>query len=138
MKKAILCFVVLIWMTSGFSQSTSVNYADKCNKQRKTGWILFGTGASLATTGFLITEIDGKGDNSMLSENFDVGGWTFFTGLAGCIGSIPFFLSANQSCKKSKRVSFNIKNIKGQSILTNIPKRIPSLSISFDLNDGKK
>lgn len=130
MKKVLIVAVLISSFWTGFSQNKTL---DICGKNKKTGWILLGSGIAVATTGFLITEIDGNGDQSILSENFDVGAWTFFAGIASCAGSIPFFISAHNACKKNRRTSAQINYINTNSFITAVPKRIPSFSIKIKL-----
>lgn len=133
MKKSILSILALAWMATAYSQTASINEAEKCNKQKKTAWTLFGVGAAVATAGFMITEIDGTGDNAVLGENFDVGAWAFFTGIASCVASVPFFFSAHSHCKKNRKISLQMKSIQTPSNFGHAYKRIPALSLKLRL-----
>ena len=134
MKKLILLTLVTSRILSSFGQKANqLTYSEKCSKQKKTGWVLFGTGAAVATTGFLIMEIDGTGSDAIMGENFDVGAWAFFAGLAGCVASIPFFISAHSQCKKSKKITLKIDHIQIQSFQAALPQKIPAISMRFSL-----
>jgi hypothetical protein len=82
----------------------------KSKSQKKTAWILLGTGLGIAAVGGIVQIIAEDGRN---------GGWGFdFTGTYIAMGggvvalaSIPFFISSSNNRKKAASVAIGNQNI---------------------------
>src|SRR5262245_25685887 len=145
MKKAILFLILISIAYSTFSQQTNPapsltkqDYLKKSSKQKKTGWILLGSGAALFITGLVIP----KGDltdqfnpytfEKDIHENDDLKAAFEIAGTLSMLGSIPFFIASGKSKKKAASITF--KNLRVPSMRNGYLVKQPVPAILFKLN----
>lgn len=102
-------------------------------KTQNTGWTLFGVGLAIASTGYLITEIDGTGQGAILSENFDIGAWMFFGGLICSASSIPVFIHAKNLRKKEIKMAIKIRTGSTKNPFAKNRNIQPTLSLQLQI-----
>jgi len=115
--KFLLPGLLLLLSTACFAQYADTTatmkaneYLEKSNRQKKAGWILFGSGAVLASTGIIVTATSGLGILIEGDGSSTVGTILMYTGLAGMAGSIPFFLAAGKNRRKAAAsISFKME-----------------------------
>jgi len=112
MKTFIFLTVFMILSTNLWSQNTNVvstskeYYLQKSSNQKKTGWILLGGGAVLATIGGI-----GFGENFGIftdSATADGYGFMFLTGIISGLSSIPFFISSGNNARRAATITFYV------------------------------
>lgn len=142
MKKIILFFLVLLFVTNIFSQQiknsplTASEYLHKSRNQKTIGWILAGGGSALFLTGC-----------AMYPKDFD---WLFGTtpekegqantatgliliGSASVLSSIPLFIAAKKNERRGINLSFKNESVPQiqNSSFVNTP--VPALSLKISL-----
>ena len=109
---------------SSFSQQTttsapklsSQDYLQKAKKQRKTGYILLGSGGALIITSLVFPRGEQTHDGICIGyfcsdeyKNDGLKSALFITGGVAALSSIPFFITAGKNRRKASAVSFNFK-----------------------------
>jgi uncharacterized membrane protein len=112
MKKIAICTMLIAFAMSSFSQAvnselplTRDEYMNKSKGQKKTAWILLGTGTVVMGTGLILlgSSIDPFGETAA------IGAFAFLTGGLMDVISIPFFISAGSNKRKSMEALTYIK-----------------------------
>ena len=111
MKTIILSIVMLFFISTVMAQTTSFSkeyYVEKSQKQKKTGWIILGTGLGFAAIGGLVQLSNSNSD----SWDFDfTGAYMAIGGGVVSLASIPFFTSASKYKKMAISVSLNNEDL---------------------------
>lgn len=116
MKQTIIFLTLLLFAIESFGQAKTSQtfskdfYLQKSKTQKKTAWILLGTGLGIAAVGGIV---------QLIAEDARNGGWGFdFTGTYIAIGggvvalsSIPFFITSSSNKKKAASVAIGNRNI---------------------------
>ena len=118
MKTILLPFLIILISANAFSQTperstppANNHWLATSKSQKKTAWILLGSGSDIAAIGGII---------QLNHENKRSGGWDFdFTGAivaivggALCLVSVPFFISASNSKKKGLQLALTNERLK--------------------------
>jgi len=110
------------------------DYLQKSNKQKTAGWILFSSGAVLASIGIIVTSTTALGDLIEGDEGSTGGPILMLTGLAGMVGSIPLFLAAGKNRRKAMAsISFKIEKTTLNSSWGSSVNRFPVVAIRVSL-----
>lgn len=110
------------------------DYLRKSNKQKTAGWILLGGGAGLAGIGIIVTATTGLGDLIDGDDGSSGGPILMFIGLAGMVGSIPFFIAAGKNRRKAMAsISFKMEKARLYYALVSSSSRYPVLAIRVHL-----
>ena len=122
----IICFSVNAQVIPTDSVSLKQDYLQKSLSKKKTGWIMFGTGAALVLSGLILA----NGDESSFSQSAT--GALMTIGGGGLVVTSAFFFSSAQSYKK-KALLLSLQMERARSIyLTTITNRhYPSIQISL-------
>ena len=129
MRKIVLLISGLLVVNFVFSQQKAKGYfLERSKKQKRTAWILLGTGTAAIITGAII-------DNSHQREvQSFTGGFIEVGGIICTLTSIPFFICSSKNKKRATTLT-----IKNQRIL--LPQNNsfaladqPSLSLFIPLN----
>lgn len=110
MKITITIFFFTLFFISSYCQTKMIEekyYLHKSKNQKRTGYVLLGTGAALVLTGSIVQNKSFKANGTFL--NFDGLGYQF-AGLITMLSSIPFF--AWSSKNKRKSISITLINQK--------------------------
>ncbi|MEL1241970.1 hypothetical protein [Flavobacterium flavipallidum] len=138
MKTVLLYMLTLLFVTNIFSQTqnpsfTKENYLEKSKKQKRTGWIILGTGLGLGAVGGLVQLRNSNTTSYGSGFDFD------FTGVYIAIGggvvalaSIPCFISAAKNKKMALSITMNQQNIL-LPINNEFVIKHPSLSLKIEL-----
>ncbi len=119
MNKLFTLFALILMSFTSFSQQvnpspslTKQDYLNKSHKQKKTGWILLGSGATLFITGLVIP----KGEltdqfnyytfEKDIYENDGLKAGFMIAGTLSMLGSVPFFIASGKNKKKAASISF--------------------------------
>lgn len=142
MKTKLILTVLITAFLLGFSTQTFAqemskeNYLEKSRKQKTTAWILLGGGVAMAVTGAILFDenfiLFGASDSE--DNKAGIGGAMFVVGGLAALGSIPVFISSGSNAKKAAQMGFKIQPLNSPRYLGNIPKAIPSISLSIPLN----
>lgn len=111
------------------------DYLDKSRRQKTTGFIMLGGGVAMAAAGGLL-----------FSENFTIfggsqaedntagaGGAMMVVGTLAALGSIPVFISSSSNARKAAQMGFRNVPLHIPKFAGNLPKAVPSLTISIPL-----
>ena len=111
------------------------DYLDKSRRQKTTGFIMLGGGVAMAAAGGLL-----------FSENFTIfggsqaednasgaGGAMMVVGTLAALGSIPVFISSGSNARKAAQMGFRNVPLHIPKFAGNLPKAVPSLTISIPL-----
>ena len=115
MKIIISIFFFTFFFISSSCQTKTMEetyYLHKSKNQKKTAFVLLGTGSVLVITGLIIQDKSFKANGTFL--NFDGLGYQF-AGLISVLSSIPFFAWSS----KNKRKSIAITLINQKRLITN-------------------
>lgn len=126
MKTLIFLIVFMLLTINLWSQNTTVvsnskdYYLQKSSNQKKTGWILLGGGAVLATIGGIgFSENFGIFTDNATGDGY---GFMFLTGVISGLSSIPFFISSGNNARRAATITFYINpslNAKSNSLVQN-------------------
>lgn len=140
MKKVITLLALLIISMNLYSQKTTElmsskdYYLQKSKNQFTTGWVLLGTGTTMAVVGVIGFDknfvIFGEGGNAKKADTY---GYIMLAGLVMDIVSIPVLISASKNKKKSARIVISNQIIyQPQANLMAFQKQtIPSLTLKI-------
>ncbi len=116
----------MLLTTNLWSQNTIVvsnskeYYLQKSNNQKKTGWILLGGGAVLATVGGIgFSENFGIFTDNATGDGY---GFMFLTGVISGLSSIPFFISSGNNARRAATITFYLNpslNANSNSLVQN-------------------
>ena len=112
MKKQLLILFMLASFSSSFAQGlTKEDYLRRSKNQKKTAWILCGTGATLILTSLIVypNNYSFLGFNSAAEQRQANSAGVLFTAGGICVlGSIPFFILSGGNRKKAAALSFRL------------------------------
>jgi hypothetical protein len=146
--KPVILIVFLILALGGISQKPdsmkkeSFEYYNKKSSSQKTAaWIFVAGGTTLMISGVIVASNQAVNELVNLFEpnppekQSAADEILFFTGLAGVITSVPFFISSAKNRKKAEmfRTSFRIQSITYPGLVTGSKKYYPSLALSVRL-----
>jgi hypothetical protein len=125
--KSLIFFTVFMLLTTNLWSQNSVvvpyskeYYLQKSNNQKKTGWILLGGGAVLATVGGIgFSENFGIFTDNTTGDGY---GFMFLTGVISGLSSIPFFISSGNNARRAATITFYLNpslNAKSNSLVQN-------------------
>lgn len=108
---------------------TKEYYFKKNQNQKRTAWILLGTGTAAVVTGAVIESKRERGDQSFKGGIIELGG------IICALTSIPIFISSSINKKRATRLS--VSNQKVLQLHENVVawKSQPTLSFKISLNN---
>lgn len=121
MKKIIFCLTLSIFAIKLFGQTTTSpallknNYLKKSKTQKTIGWVMLGSGVTMATVGALIFNNHTNGDplegfDYILSKKSQGAAILVVAGIGTALGSIPFFISSAKNKRRGAAVSLGTSN----------------------------
>ena len=126
MKSLIFLIVFMLLTVNLWSQNSVVvpnskdYYLHKSSNQKKTGWILLGGGAVLATIGGIgFSENFGIFTDNATGDGY---GFMFLTGVISGLSSIPFFISSGNNARRAATITFYLNpslNTNSNSLVQN-------------------
>ena len=128
MRNIVLLISGLLVFNFVFSQQKSKEYfLERSKKQKRTAWILLGSGTAAIITGAII-------DNSHKSEGQSfTGGFIEVGGIICTLTSIPFFVSSSKNKKKATTLTINNQRILLPQNNSFVLRDQPSLSLLIPL-----
>ncbi|MEP6615765.1 MAG: hypothetical protein ABJA57_04270 [Ginsengibacter sp.] len=96
----------------------------KSKRQKSTAWILMAGGVGLATAGV----ISGTNSNSFSDNSLENAGALVLVGIAGCVASIPFFISSGKNKRKANII------LKPETFRYDAGPKINTLAIGMQVN----
>jgi hypothetical protein len=141
MKTQIIWAIFLTVFLMGSSSQTFAqemshqDYLDKSRKQKTTGLILMGGGSVLAIAGGVLFSENfcTVGCTPELEQGMNTGTVLMVVGGLTALGSIPLFISSNNS-KKAAQISIRNEPTNIPKYAGNIPKSVPSITYTIPLN----
>lgn len=137
MNRLIICAMLLVTTTAGFSQQTNPSpvltkqdYLQKSRHQKTAAWVLLSTGifsTALGTVRFNFAGSDGEVDNSA-STIFLV------SGLAAMGASIPFFIASSKNKKKAASAGLHFERMPVLQQQQLVYHSYPALSLGIVIN----
>ena len=112
------------------TQKKASYYLEKSKQQKKTGWILFGVGTTIAVVGITGFNSSWNSDIYSTTDNF---GYLMLGGIVLDIVSIPFFISSGVNKQKARKIAINGSSIIIHEWGTNIASIRPGVSLKLDL-----
>ncbi|MDI1322803.1 MAG: hypothetical protein PSV36_08640 [Algoriphagus sp.] len=143
MKWAVLLSAFWIGLFSQtFAQEMSKqDYLDKSRNQKTTGFILLGGGVAMIAVGSILfaddavdTAISCTYLNCSSGSGIESGMVISAVGGLAILGSIPVFISSGKNARKAAQVSLRNEPTYIPKYVGNIPRAIPSVSLSIPLN----
>lgn len=139
MRKLFACFLSMLLTVSILAQQITPDqkfsrqdYLQKSEKQKKTGWIVLGSGAALIITGFIIGN---SGEDEASFDKAMSGGLFIVAGSAATIISIPIFIASGRNKKKAAAATsyfeFRTENFTTASLPS--ARSFPALAIKLTL-----
>ncbi|APA00614.1 MULTISPECIES: hypothetical protein [Flavobacterium] len=135
MKKITLSLSMLFFIVNSFCQTQTTTfskeyYLEKSKKQKKTGWIVLGTGLGIAAIGGLVQ----LSNSNSSSWNFDfTGAYIAIGGGVLSLASIPCFVSAAKNKKMAVALTIDNQNILLPQDNSFTFKKQPSLCLRIEL-----
>lgn len=109
-------------------QKAQKNFLERSKKQKRTAWILLGTGTAAVITGAII-------DNSVKRERQSfTGGFIEVGGIICALTSIPFFISSSKNKKRATTLTIHNQTILLPRNNSFVSRDQPSLSLHIPLN----
>jgi hypothetical protein len=138
--RVIWAFLLTAFLTGSslptFAQEMSKqDYLDKSRRQKTTGLILMGGGSVLAIAGGVLFSENfcTVGCTPELEQGMNTGTVLMVVGGLTALGSIPLFISSNNS-KKAAQISIRNEPTNIPKYAGNIPKSVPSITYTIPLN----
>jgi hypothetical protein len=135
MKSLIFFTFFMLLTTNLWSQNTALvpnskeYYLQKSSNQKKTGWILLGGGAVLATIGGIgFSENFGIFTDNATGDGY---GFMFLTGVISGLSSIPFFISSGNNARRAASLTFNADLFPKQNALVQNYQPVIGIKIEF-------
>jgi drug/metabolite transporter (DMT)-like permease len=135
MRKLFICTILLLMITSSFSQQTNPNqspirqdYLKKSKSQKTTAWVLLGGGFVVAVGASIL---DASSDWSKSETPYLV---AIGTGSASMLASIPLFIASGRNKRKAMNASTYFE-MRQNPIPTNRGLTLhstPTLSVKFN------
>lgn len=148
MKFIILITALLLISPAVFSQANdSLKTTDfealmkKSKNQKTTAWAFLGGGAAVSSIGIIIgfgeavDQIGNIFDPNANQKSSNTGEILFYTGVAGMVASIPFFIASSKTRRKAESIHafIQIKTIPYPGLMANYNKPYPALTIRINL-----
>ena len=134
MKKATTILIMLVIVTSSFSQQTDPaptlakqDFLKKSKTQKTVAWVLLGTGVFSTMLSTIRVNEDIGGEEGMTSAQTIL----LITGIAEIGTSVILFTAAARNKKKAMSLAFKNETIGQQSDL--VYKTVPSLTVKISL-----
>lgn len=139
MKKIILSLLMLFFILNSFCQTQTTTfskeyYLEKSKKQKKTGWIILGTGLTFAAIGGLVQLSNSNQTSYGSGFDFDfTGAYIAIGGGILSLASIPCFVNSSKNKKLAVAIAIDNQNILLPQENNFAFKKQPSLCLKIEL-----